>query len=322
MYAALKNSIAARLFRWRGPEVGPIVLVQRRVFILPTRQGLAFAFVLLVMLTGSINYSLGLGFVLTFLLGALGVNAMIYTFRNLANLRVTPGRARPVFAGDVAHFTVHLENAGDTDRYAIGLTHDRQGAFFVDVKARTTTSTVARIPAERRGIFKPGRLRLYTRFPLGLYYAWAYLDLDMHCIVYPRPALPGLPLPPATASAAAGTEHGRGQEDFAGLRQYHVGDSPRHIAWKAAARDQGLLTKQFTGRAETELWLDWSHTPPRMGVEERLSHLARWVLDAHAAGLSYGLRLPGDTVEMAAGEAQRDQCLEALALFEPERFSD
>jgi uncharacterized protein (DUF58 family) len=319
MYAALKNSIATRLFQWRGPETGPIVLVQRRVFILPTRHGLAFALVLLVMLAGSINYSLGLGFVLTFLLGALGVNAMIYTFRNLANLRVTGGRARPIFAGDLADFTVHLENAGDADRYAIGLTHDRKRASFVDVKARTTAAVIAHIPASRRGIFRPGRLRLFTRFPLGLYYAWAYLELDMHCIVYPRPVVAGMPLPPAIASGGAGTEHGRGQEDFAGLRQYHVGDSPRHIAWKAAARDQGLLTKQFAGRAETELWLDWAHLPARMGVEERLSQLARWVLDAHAAGLSYGLRLPGETVEMAAGEGQRDRCLEALALFEQER---
>jgi uncharacterized protein (DUF58 family) len=275
--------------------------------------------VLLVMLASSINYSLGLGFVLTFLLGALGVNAMIHTFRNLANLRATGGRARPVFAGDIAQFTVHLENGGDVDRYAIGLTHDRNNATFCDVKARSTASAVARIPAPRRGILRPGRLTLFTRFPLGLYYAWAYLEFDMHCIVYPRPAFPGLPLPPAAMSAGAGAERGRGQEDFSGLRQYHIGDSPRHIAWKAAARDQGLLTKQFTGRAETELWLDWSQLPAQMGTEDRLSHLARWVLDAHAAGLSYGLRLPAVTVQMAAGEAQRDRCLEALAVYDSEQ---
>jgi uncharacterized protein (DUF58 family) len=122
-------------------------------------------------------------------------------------------------------------------------------------------------------------------------------------------------MPPSAASAGAGAERGHGQEDFSGLRQYYLGDSPRHIAWKAAARDQGLLTKQFTGRAETELWLDWARLPPHMGVEERLSHLARWVLDAHAAGLTYGVRLPGATVAMAAGQAQRDRCLEALALY-------
>jgi uncharacterized protein (DUF58 family) len=123
-------------------------------------------------------------------------------------------------------------------------------------------------------------------------------------------------MPPAESTAGAGTDRGHGQEDFAGLRQYHQGDSPRHIAWKAAARDQGLLTKQFTGRAETELWLDWAQLPPQMGIEDRLSHLARWVLDAHAAGLAYGLRVPGTSVEPATGEAHRERCLETLALFD------
>lgn len=321
MYTALKNRFYDWLFQPHGRESGVIVLVQRRVFILPTRQGLLFAVVLLVMLTGSINYTLGLGFVLTFLLVALGMNAMIHTFRNLANLRVTAGRSHPVFAGDIAQFVVHLENSSDTVRYAIGLTKDKREATFVDVPARAIVPASIGIPALRRGVFHPGRLTLFTRFPLGLYYAWSYLELDMRCLVYPRPAFPGIPLPPAAASAGAGGEHGRGQEDFSGLRQYHVGDSPRHIAWKAAAQDRGLLTKQFSGRADTELWLDWTQLPPQMAVEERLSHLARWVLDAHAAGISYGLRLPGETVDLTAGEAQRERCLEVLALFDLERES-
>ena len=316
MYAALRNRFYTWLFQWRAPETGAIVLVQRRVFILPTRQGLTFALVLLVMLAGSINYSLGLGFVLTFLLGALGVNGMIHTFRNIANLRITGGRARAVFAGDTALFEIHLENRGDTSRYAIGIAHDGGQEAFVDVAARSTVPALAAVRAPRRGILRPGRITLFTRFPLGLYYAWAYLNLDLRCIVYPRPAPPGPPMPSAMASPGAGAERGQGQEDFSGMRQYHWGDSPRHIAWKAAARDQGLLTKQFTGHAETELWLDWALLPPQMGVEERLSLLARWVLDAHAAGVNYGLRLPGTSVELAAGEAHRDRCLETLAVFE------
>ena len=141
--------------------------------------------------------ALGLGFVLTFLLGALGVNAMIHTFRNLANLRITGGRTRPVFAGETASFTIHLENPGDTDRHAIGLTHDRRRASFVDVLARSTEPATAAVAAPRRGVLRPGRLTLFTRFPLGLYYAWAYVDLDLRCIVYPRPAASGRPLPPA-----------------------------------------------------------------------------------------------------------------------------
>jgi uncharacterized protein (DUF58 family) len=316
MYAAVKKHLYGWLAGPRGPE-SIVVLVQRRIYILPTRQGMLFAGVLLVMLTGSINYALGLGFVLTFLLFALAMNAMIHTFRNLANLRVTAGRADPVFAGDSAHFAVHLDNPADTERYALGLTHDGTTTAFVDVPARSSARGTASVAAPRRGILRPGRLTLFTRYPLGLYRAWSYLDLEMQCTVYPRPAFPALPLPPATASAGAGTESGRGQEDFAGLREYHLGDSPRHIAWKAAARDQGLLTKQFSGHAETQLWLDWTRLPGQMAVEERLSHLARWVLDAHGRSIAYGLRLPGRTLGLAAGAAHRDACLEALALYEP-----
>lgn len=316
MYVALKNRLYDWLFQSRDAESGTIVLAQRRVFILPTQQGLVFALALIVMVLGSINYSLGLGFVLAFLLAALGVNGMIYTFRNLANLKVTRGRTQPVFAGNDARFTVDIENDSATGRYAIGLTRDRTDAAFVDVAPHATTAAAIGIPAPRRGVLRSGRLTLFTRYPLGLYYAWAHLDLDMQCVVYPRPADPALPMPHATASVGAGAEHGSGQEDFAGLRQYHLGDSPRHVAWKAAARDQGLLTKLFSGQANSELWLDWAQLPPRMGVEERLSHLARWVLDAHDSGLAYGLRLPSETVDMATGDAQRERCLETLALYD------
>lgn len=317
VYASFRKHLYDWLFQLRGPEAGVIVLVQRRVFILPTAHGVVFACVLLLMLTGSINYNLSLGFVLTFLLGALLVNAMLYTFRNLANLRVSGGRALPVFAGDFARFAVNLDNHGSAVRYSIGLAQGKGPAEHVDVPARGSTVVHAAIHAPRRGVLRPGRLTLFTRYPLGLYHAWSYLELDMHCLVYPRPAPPGMPLPPAASSAGEGSERGQGQEDFAGLRQYHRGDSPRHIAWKVAARDQGLLTKQFAGRAETELWLDWNALPRAMALEERLSRLARWVLDAHAAGLSFGLRIPGTTVAIGAGEIQRERCLEALALHAP-----
>lgn len=315
MYVELKNRFLDRLFAPHSAEVGAVVLTQRRVYILPTRQGVAFGTVAVVMVLGSINYQLGLGFVLAFLLVSVAVNTMVHTYRNIAGLRVLRGKAQPVFAGDRAHFTVHVENEGQTERYALGLTKDRAHAVFFDVPGQSAASAVLDIPAITRGVLRPGRLTLYTRYPLGIYYAWAHLDLELQCLVYPRPATPGMPLPVSEHSAGAGSERGSGQEDFSGLRQYHIGDSPRHVAWKAAARDQGLLTKLFSGRAETELWLDWTRLPPQMSEEERLSHLARWVLDAHALGLAYGLRLPGQLVEMAPGDAQRERCLEALALY-------
>lgn len=320
---SVTRAFSAWLFQLRGPERGEVVLVQRRIFILPTRAGVFFAFVLVLMLTGSINYTLSLGFVLTFLLAALGITAMLHTWRNLAGLRITAARTLPVFAGDVAHFRFSLANPTRAGRYAIALTRDQRETTLVDVPAESSAIAAAGITAARRGILKPGRLTLFTRFPVGLFRAWSYLDLDTHCVVYPRPAPAGLPLPPIKASGTDGAGLAQGRDDFAGLRQYYPGDSPRHIAWKAAARGQGLLTKQFVGRASAELWLTLEALPPHLDLEDKLSRLTRWVIDAHGGGLAYGLELPGKVVAMGTGEAHRDRCLEALALFEapghPER---
>ena len=304
------------LFQLRGPQRGEVVLVQRRIFILPTRAGLVFACVLLLMLIGSVNYNLSLGFILTFLLAALGMTAMLHTFRNLAGLRITPARTAPVFAGETARFAVCILNPTSAERYSIALSRVRSEVEVVDVPAERAVIATASVPTVRRGLLRPGRLTLHTRFPVGLYRAWSYLELDTHCVVYPRPAPSGLPLPPLKPSGGEGAGQRHGYDDFAGLRQYHPGDSPRHIAWKAAARDHGLLTKQFSGRASAELWLSFELLPERMGLEEKLSHLARWVLDAHAAALAYGLALPGAKVATGSGEAHRDRCLEALALVD------
>ena len=318
MLATLKSRFTDWIFQPRAPEAGAIVLVQRRVFILPTRHGLVFALVLVTMLLGAINYTLSLGFILTFLLVALAFNAMLYTFRNLARLSVSAGRTQSVFAGEPAQFTLNLTNSSPYHRYAIGLSRERRargGDAYADVPAGVTVTIKIDIPSVRRGVLRPGRLTLYTQFPLGLYHAWSYVNPDVSCIIYPHPAPAGLPLPTAAAASGSGPSRGAGQDDFAGLRAYHTGDPPRHIAWKAAARGQGLLTKQFSGEAAHEVWLTWEQLPPRMDIEEKLSHLTRWVLDAHAQNLSYGLRLPGEEHPMGSGETQRQRCLETLALF-------
>jgi uncharacterized protein (DUF58 family) len=310
----LVRNLRTWLFQLRGPQQGEVVLVQRRIFILPSRAGVFYAVVLLLMLTGSINYTLSLGFILTFLLASLAITAMLHTFRNLVGLRISAGRAPAVFAGENARFTVSLHNPTSAARYSIALTRGGSEVDVVDVPAAASAFATAAIPAPRRGLLRPGRLTLYTRFPVGLFYAWSYLEFDMHCVVYPRPATPGLPLPPLKSSGSEGASAGHGGDDFAGLRQYHPGDSPRHIAWKAAAREQVLLTKQFSGHAHVELWLTADLLPAHLDFEEKLSYLTRWVLDAHAAGIAYGVELGSANVPIGSGDAHRDRCLEKLAL--------
>ena len=300
----------------RPPERGAITLGHRRVYIMPTRVGMMFAATLLIMLVGSINYVLSLGFMLTFLLAGMAIAGMVHTVRNLARLVIVTGRAEPVFAGEAAQFRLFLENTAPWTRPAVMVRHEASGAQIVaDVPASGSVDVVLPVPAARRGWLALERVRLETRYPLGLFRAWSNVRPDYRCLVYPRPEKSPLPASSPDASFGSRQATSQGTDDFSGLRTYQLADSPRHVAWKAVARSEDMLTKQFSGEASAELWLDWAQLPASLELEARLSRAAGWVLAAEAAGMRYGLRLPGIEIEPAHGDAHRTACLTALALF-------
>jgi uncharacterized protein (DUF58 family) len=297
------------------PERGTVLLGHRRVYIVPTRLGWMFGATLGLLLLGAINYSLALGFALTFALAGVGLAGMVHTARNLALLAVSARRAEPVFAGETAQFHLQLDNRAPFDRPAILARHLASGSqVVVHVAAGATTDVALAVPAIRRGRLALGRVMLESRFPLGLFRAWSYVEPDTACIVYPRPE--HRPLPPSGSDAGSGSERvsRHGSDDFSGLRGYQRADSPRHVAWKAFARSDALLTKQFSAGAAAELWLDWALLPAALDAEARLSRLTGWVLAAQRSGASYGLRLPGREIGLGRGDAHRADCLQALAL--------
>lgn len=311
----LRRRLDRWLFRLKGVEPSPILLVQRRVFVLPTGAGIAFAATLVLLLIGAINYLLSLGFVLTFLLAGLGIVAILHTFRNLAHLEIEPGRCEPCFAGENAALSLTLRNSRPEPRPRISVRAQTCREAIVDLPSRSACSAVLMRPAERRGWLRPGRIKLETVFPLGLVRAWSYVEPDLRCLVYPAPERH----PPPIDTLAQGADQDRsrtgGTDDFTGLREHQPSDSPAHIAWKSVARESPLLTKQFAGGGAGTIWLDWNLLPASLDTEGRLSRLTAYVLQAQSMGVSFGLRMPGRTLPPATGEHHIQECLRALALF-------
>jgi len=328
MFAPLQKFFRTRLDKWLfqmgGAESGETYLSQRRVFIVPTKAGLMFILMLIVMFIGAMNYNLSLGFGLTFLIAGCALIDMHLTFRNLAYLYLTAGRAAPVFAGAKAQFELHLINRRKHDRYAIWLGFvgddlpDLQQA--IDIAAHSTRSVTLSAPTTRRGWLAAPRVRLYTRFPLGLLNAWSYWKPDASVLVYPQPEDNAPPLPMEGSEKEDGQGHA-GHDDFAGVRAYKSGDSMKHLAWRQIARIDtalggALVTKHFEGGAASELALDFSRLPRTMDVELRLSRMARWVLDAEAQGFPYAFRIGEFSFSTSIGPAHQNACLRALALYE------
>jgi uncharacterized protein (DUF58 family) len=309
------------LFRQGAQDAGEVFLSQRRVFIVPTGAGAGFALLLLVLLVGSINYSLGLGFALTFTAAACAVVDMYFTYRNLAHLHLRPGRVQDVFAGEEAQFELHLVNRTGTDRFAVWVDFLAAGEprHVADVAAGASSAVALSTPAAARGWLAAPRVRLSTRFPLGLFRAWSYWQPDLKALVYPFPEADAPPLPLSGRASADGLGRA-GNDDFAGVRSYQPGDALRHLAWRQIARldpafGGQLATKHFEGGAVDELVLDFAALPPQLDLELRLSRMARWVLDAEQRALPYGFRLGALAFDPAVGAAHRAACLRALALF-------
>lgn len=304
-----------RFFVGEGPQTAPYHLHRRNVYILPTKQGLIFANLLMLMLIGAINYNNSLAYLMTFLLASLSVIAILHTYRNLLQLAISAGHIEPRFVGETLTIPIRIDNRNGPTRLAIELQFPGEEGCMLDIDPHQQQYVELETVPTRRGRHRLERFTIATRFPLGLFRAWANVHLQHGYLVYPRPAtIQQLPADSHYILKVHG-DQGVGADDFAGLRQYHTGDSMRHIHWKAAARQQGLLTKQFGGDRSEELWLDWTSLPD-IDVEQRLSILSRWVLLAEREGKSYGLRLPDQLIIPSRGDRHRHQCLKALAEFE------
>lgn len=309
-----------RFNRWldkRMPPANAITLDQRKIFIIPNRHGLYFALLVCAMVMAGINYQNSLVFALAFLLASLFMVGILHTYRNLSGLTLVAGSARPAFAGEDVEFTIVLKRMGDRTYESLQMGWNKELLANADLVDTEEVRVKAFVASKRRGRFNPGRMLIQTFYPLGLFRAWSWVDLDMSTVIYPRPIAAGdIPASTTTSDDNEGELILRdGAEDFYGLREYQPGDPIRHIAWKAYARTETLMTKQFAAYADRRVWLDWEFFPG-MDRENRLSRLCYWVLQLHATNDEYGLRLPGVEIPPARGESHRDEILKALALFE------
>ncbi len=303
-------------FKRHGVDVEPLTLPGRRIYIVPTGLGIAFAAMLFAMFIGAMNYANNLGLGMTFLLGSLALTAMHYAHRNLSGLVVRSAISEPVFAGDTAVFHIALENTAPLARHELTVGNDHGMDLPKRVPPNGRNVFELRLPAPRRGLLTLDHFEIVTRHPFGMFRAWSHIHMKLTCVVYPKPCPRGLSAPPVETDTGGAQDSTRGDEEFAGTRPFHPGDSPRRIAWKAYAREQGLHVKLYAGTAVTSHIFDWDALTG-LGVEARLSQLVRWIEDAYAEGRAFALKLPDLEIPANIGPAHRQRCLTALSLFEP-----
>jgi uncharacterized protein (DUF58 family) len=296
------------LTRHRRKEELPIELHRRRIYIIPTGFGMAFTLLLLVMMLGSLNYSNNAALLLTCVLGAATSISMLVAFRSLNGLRIRGVRGGHAVAGEPIDVTFDFEARRLRQALRLDIAEVSQ-AFDVDGRCDVTVH----LPTEQRGWLQIPRLRLWTTWPMGLFRAWSWVNPQYAVLVWPRPELggPGPTLPLQNGSR----QRLHLGEDLASLRDYRSGDSMRHVAWKASARHENLLVKDYEQPEARREWrLDWRHLRG-LDNEARIARLARWLDEALAQGRQWSLWLPSEAIGIGGGPSHYARCMSALALL-------
>lgn len=321
--ALLRWSTTDRLFagiqRWtrrhRRPRIHAQEITSRATYIVPSRMGLLFGAILLILFLGSINYGNNLGFVLTFLLAAQGLVCMWHTQRNLVGVRVHPPRGDSGFVGEALRLTYFLENPTQRVRYTLRLRVAGGVSDWVDLgRDQSSEASVVYRPT-RRGWAPQSPVLIETRYPLGLFYAWSWVEFRPTQTAYPSP-VGNAPFPWTSRPTGGHGPTQQGEDELADIRDYRPGDPRRARAWKASARLDRPMTLQFQSPAAPEVDLVLTDTPGA-DLEQQLGQLSQWVLDAESRGAMYALRLPDRQISAATGPGHRDTCLSALALHKP-----
>ena len=287
--------------------------------IYPTVGFAGLLFVLAAMWYAASSQNSAAVYLLLFALTSVFLVSIPHTLINLAGVTIALESIQPTFVGHEVSLPVEIMNGSRATRHGIELAlsdSSRERRRIDYIPANKAARVTLRFPARQRGEHKVGTLCLTSIYPLGFIRFLKRFASSQSYVVYPKPA-GDVKLPSSSVRRTDRrplTDFGEG-DDFAGVRDYVPGESQRHIDWKAVARGQPLVTKQFTAEAEGVVYLDFSALH-FAGVEERLSQLALWVIEAERAGRPYGLRLPGTEIPPAVGQLHFHQCLRALSLFE------
>ncbi|MFW7380804.1 MAG: DUF58 domain-containing protein [Oligoflexus sp.] len=284
-------------------------------YIIPSYSGVFYLlFIVMVFALGYIRDSIPFHTVgLTMIV--FGLVAMIQSNQNMTELDATivdvefgeEEQQSPI------HVKIHIRNLRDDQRYNLFLQLDRgfvQSSLpLIDVLTKTATCRLA-IGCPKRGVYPIEKFKIASRGVYGLFYVWRWLASDARLLVYPKAegSLP-LPLPPAGQSARRAL-----QEDFMGHRPYAPGASLRQVDWKAYARGQELLLKEFHDGGDGDLYLDLADIPLER-LEARLRQASAWVFASHARQNGYSLKLGQDYLALNRGSDHLKRSLELLAAY-------
>jgi uncharacterized protein (DUF58 family) len=305
----------------RSPRRDVQVLNQRNLYIVPSKGGWGYAGVVLVLLLAAINEQLNLGYALAFLLGGVGLSGMSRSHGNLRGLRLSLGSLEGVHAGQTLSIPVLLDATTHPHGcWGVVIEAPGQPPTLTEVAAGHQQLVHVQLQGATRGWLSLPRVRILSRYPLGLFSVWGYWRPAQPLLIWPALETQPPPLPTMDGGdEATGVSQPLSSGQDEQLREWRQGDSLRQVAWKKSATRlaSGLspVSRDGTERVRHDRWLRWDDTIG-LNPEARLSRLAAWLVlaeqEAQLDAGPYGLKMPGQTLPCSLGPAHLKACLDLL----------
>lgn len=290
-----------------------------RTYIIPTRFGLYFGLSMFLLLAVAFIYSNNVVYFICFFLTSLAHIVMWSTNSNISRLRVDFVQAPDFFADEKGRLRILITNQKNTPSYLIrvNIPHENQQHLINEISALSQQSADLLFSASHRGYQKIPSIIAESRYPFGLLKSWKHKKISNQVLVYPKRE--GNPRLPEKGKNQGADSLGRtlqlsSENAFQGHRPYQASDSFRQMDWKAFARTQELLIKQFESENKGQLQLRWEDTGFQ-DPEKKLSQLSLWISECEKQHRIYQLALPDETTPWGKGSAHAHECLKKLALY-------
>lgn len=285
----------------------------RQIFVLPSREGIVFiVLTLLIWLMGT-NYENNLVLATAYWLVALFVFSLLQAYYNLAGLSISLTNVEPGYVEQMGRINVLIKPKAQQNHHALRVYFNTRYASTIRHVSLPQPLSIE-LPLIQRGYSPINRLTIETTYPTGLIRAWSLVDFNEKILAYPKRLASALE-PKIVEGDNSGAQHqySNGVAEFSDIKAYQPGDSPKRIAWKHYSRTEQLATKQFVDEQSQSVWLTWAQC---VGVdtETRLSHLSDAISNLPITAV-VGLRLPNITIQPASGKFHQQVMLSALALF-------
>lgn len=304
-----------KLSEWlssKSPRGAYFELSQRNIYIFPSALGFGFLLLLLLMLLTAINYQNSLIYLVTFFLGTLFFLSIWMCFLNLTRLKVQDAGTARCFEGDDLKFLIRLTKQPDLP-LAMKAGVNKNNANSIKYTQSDSIDIEIIEGKKKRGRHTLNRLYLESRFPFGLVVAWTWLKLDAECLVYPIPVDHIPDGEPYGAHDQENTKRSNSAEMHS-LKEYQHSDPTNRIIWKKYAAKDQLIIRHSEGTNIQPHWVDWDNYTGL--TEDRLRYLCYDICRLSESNSSFGLRMPSVVYEPASGILHKQNCLDALALFQ------